>query len=251
MNKNFISKKTGIFLLTGAMVFGLAACGQKKPMQSGDKMKAPTVKEQAKDAMQNKNDKGAKDVKDTKGTKDNKNAKDAMAPKGTEAGKSVKEMKEGKNGSNIGKFETSDLDNNKVTQEIFKENKLTMVNVFSSTCNSCMEELPHLAELSKEYKDKKVGIVGLNIDVDTTQKPDDASKKAVLDTLADKKGDMKVVFVDKNLADKFMKKADILPYTFFVDKDGNIVGEEYLGAHSKEDWAKIIDKELEKVAENK
>lgn len=83
MNKNFISKKTGIFLLMGAMVFGLAACGQKKPMQSGDKMKAPMVKEQAKDAMQNKNDKGTKDVKDTKGTKDNKNAKDAMAPKGT------------------------------------------------------------------------------------------------------------------------------------------------------------------------
>ena len=57
--------------------------------------------------------------------------------------------------ANIGEFETTDLEKNKVTQEVFRENDLTMVNMFSSTCNPCMEELPYLAELAKEYKDKK------------------------------------------------------------------------------------------------
>lgn len=151
-------------------------------------------------------------------------------------------------GGNIGKFETTDLENNKVTQDIFKENDLTLVNLLSSTCNPCMEELPHLAELSNEYKDKKVGVLGINMDMDSKGNPDEDSKKALLKILSKKKNNMKVIFMEQNLISKLMKKTEAIPYTFFVDKNGNIVGEEYLGDRSKEDWAKIIDKELNNVS---
>ncbi|SFE14155.1 TlpA family protein disulfide reductase [Peptostreptococcus sp. D1] len=151
-------------------------------------------------------------------------------------------------GENIGKFEATDLENNKVTQDIFKENDLTLVNLLSSTCNPCMEELPHLAELSNEYKDKKVGVLGVNIDMDSKGNPDEDSKKALLKILSKKKNNMKVIFMEQNLMNKLMKKTEAIPYTFFVDKNGNIVGEEYLGDRSKEDWAKIIDKELKNVS---
>ena len=38
-----------------------------------------------------------------------------------------------------------------------------------------------------------------------------------------------------------------VPETFFVDRDGNIVGETYSGSRSFEDWKSIIEKELEGV----
>lgn len=60
---------------------------------------------------------------------------------------------------------------------------------------------------------------------------------------------MKVISMDQNLISKLMKKTEAIPYTFFVDKNGNIVGEEYLGDRSKEDWAKIIDKELKNISQ--
>lgn len=159
------------------------------------------------------------------------------------------EVQKGNSKENIGKFETTDLENNKVTQDVFKENDLTLVNLLSSTCNPCMEELPHLAELSNEYKDKKVGVLGVNIDMDSKGNPDEDSKKALLKILSKKKNNMKVIFMDQNLVSKLMKKTEAIPYTFFVDKNGNIVGEEYLGDRSKEDWAKIIDKELKNVSQ--
>lgn len=157
------------------------------------------------------------------------------------------EVQKGNSKENIGKFETTDLENNKVTQDVFKENDLTLVNLLSSTCNPCMEELPHLAELSNEYKDKKVGVLGVNIDMDSKGNPDENSRKAVSQVLSKSKSNMKVIFWDENLMQTLLQKTDALPYTFFVDKDGNIVGEEYLGDKSKEEWSKVIDKELKNI----
>ena len=38
------------------------------------------------------------------------------------------------------------------------------------------------------------------------------------------------------------------PETFFVDKEGNIVGETYSGSHSLDEWKEIVEKELENVS---
>lgn len=165
----------------------------------------------------------------------------------TDSKPAASETKKDTKSGNIGEFETTDLQKNKVTQDVFKENDLTMVNLFSSTCNPCMEELPHLAELSNEYKDKKVGVLGVNIDIDSKGNPDENSRKAVSQVLSKSKSNMKVIFWDENLMQTLLQKTDALPYTFFVDKDGNIVGEEYLGDKSKEEWSKVIDKELKNI----
>ncbi len=151
-----------------------------------------------------------------------------------------------KNGKGLEKFKTVDMDGNTVTQEIFKENKLTMVNVFSSTCNPCMGELPDLSQLAKDLKNEKVGIVGINIDLDQSGNPDSKSKEAVKKVLKGNLGHMKIIFPDDNILANVVSKTDTIPYTFFVDNNGKIVGKEILGAHSKAEWEKIIRKELKK-----
>ncbi len=144
----------------------------------------------------------------------------------------------------LGTFSATDMNNNKITESLFQENALTLVNVFSSTCNPCMGELPHLAELATEYKSKKVGILALNIDTDSEGNIDEASKEAVLKVLGDNNKDMKVAFWGKSLMQTLSAKTDALPYSFFVDKNGKIVGEELLGAYSKQEWAEMLDKQL-------
>ncbi len=146
----------------------------------------------------------------------------------------------------IGNFQTVDLDGKEITQEIFKENDLTMVNVFSTTCNPCMKELPYLAELSTELKNEKIRIVGLNIDMDLEGNPDENAIKIVKDVLSKVNSNMTVIFPDNNLIENVLTKTDAMPYTFFVDKNGNIVGESYLGDRSKEEWKKIIKEELQR-----
>ncbi len=147
--------------------------------------------------------------------------------------------------NNIGNFNTVDLNDAAVTQDIFKENDLTMINVFSSMCNPCMAELPDLAALSEEYKGKRFGIVGLNMDLDMEGKPDEASKEAVKEVLKNAGSAMTVIFPEDTLLEKVVMRTDAIPYSIFVDKNGNIVGKDYMGSHTKAEWQAIIEEAIE------
>ena len=44
-----------------------------------------------------------------------------------------------------------------------------------------------------------------------------------------------------------MNGIQAMPETFFVDSNGNIVGDTYSGAKSAKEWKQVIEKELEKI----
>ena len=48
-------------------------------------------------------------------------------------------------------FEAKDMEGNEVTSGVFAESKLTMINVWATYCNPCLNEMPDLGELSGEY----------------------------------------------------------------------------------------------------
>ena len=148
--------------------------------------------------------------------------------------------------SDIKDFDTVDMDGKQVTDQFLKEHKLTLVNVMSSTCNPCMEELPVLMKLSEEFKDKDVGFMGLNIDMDTKGNPDSESAKVMQKLQKENGGTMKIVFPDNVLLEKVLANVDAMPYTFFVDQDGNVVGNDYLGDKSEEQWREIIANQLKR-----
>ena len=62
-------------------------------------------------------------------------------------------------------FSGSDLNGNPVTIEIFAENKVTMLNIWGTFCGPCIREMPDLAKLNKENKDKNFEVVGIIIDI--------------------------------------------------------------------------------------
>ena len=62
-------------------------------------------------------------------------------------------------------FEGTDLEGNTISQDIFTQSKLTMVNVWATYCNPCLSEMPGLGELAAEYDAEEFQIIGIVSDV--------------------------------------------------------------------------------------
>lgn len=56
---------------------------------------------------------------------------------------------------------TVDLDGNPVSGDIFADNTLTMINIWGSFCNPCIEEMPMLEQMNGDLKEKNVAIIGV------------------------------------------------------------------------------------------
>lgn len=62
-------------------------------------------------------------------------------------------------------FETTDLDGNPVkSEDIFSRNDITMLNVWATWCNPCVEELEELGRIDQRLRDINCGIVGILFD---------------------------------------------------------------------------------------
>lgn len=149
----------------------------------------------------------------------------------------------------FGEFTSTDLDGNEISNDIFKNNELTMVNIWATFCNPCLAEMPELGVINLEYKEQGFEVVGividtLNSDGSISNEQVDMVKEIVAMTGAD----YKHILPSESLISIKLKDVYSVPETVFVDKNGNVV-DSYLGAKSKEKWEKIIDENLKKVKE--
>lgn len=143
---------------------------------------------------------------------------------------------------NLGEFSIKDIEGNTYTQELFADYDITMINLFTTWCSPCVREIPDLEKLNNEMADQGVQVVGIVLDsVD--------QKGNVLDTVVEQakllaeRTEAAYPFLipdESNLNGRLMG-IDAVPETFFVDKDGNIIGETYTGSRSLEDWKAIIE----------
>ena len=139
---------------------------------------------------------------------------------------------------------TKDINGKEFSSKDFANYDLTMVNVFATWCTACIQEIPDLTEVQKEMQAKGVNIVGIVTDtVDDTGENREALEKAKL--IQEKtKANYSFLMPDKTNFNGRLNGIQALPETFFVDKNGQIVGETYSGSHNKKDWTAIIEKEL-------
>lgn len=142
-------------------------------------------------------------------------------------------------------MEAKDLDGNSLSGDIFKENKLTLVNVWNLGCTPCIQEIPHLNEINEEYKDKGVGVYGLyyNFGNDLS----DTDKKEIDALLESAKADYPHIVPSENMymSDELMQ-LQAFPTTFFIDSNGGIV-KAVEGARDFDGWKELIDKVLKEV----
>ena len=149
--------------------------------------------------------------------------------------------------TDLSNLQTMDIDGKEFSGKSFSDYDLTMVNVFATWCSPCVQEIPDLAEIQKEMKDKGVNIVGVVTDtVDQTGENQEALEKAKL-IRERSKAEYPFLIPDKSNFNGRLSGIQAFPETFFVDKKGQIVGETYSGSHNKKAWLEIIEKELAKV----
>ena len=197
-------KKMKYLLLVMAMTLALVACGSKDEASSEDAVQ---------ESVEESTDNAANETEES-------NTSDE------ESDDSFKIF---------GTFTTQTLDGEEVTQDIFAEADLTMVNIWGTFCGPCINEMPGLGEISREYEDKGFQIIGMLCDV--TAPGDETALEIVNETQADY---MHVVASD-DLMSGILQYVTSVPTTIFVDKEGNMVGEAQMGSRDKDSWELLIN----------
>lgn len=142
----------------------------------------------------------------------------------------------GTSGGNVfGAFTAETLDGTEVTEDIFKEADLTMVNIWGTFCGPCIREMPELGEISREYEGQGFQIVGMLCDVY------EAGDETALEIVEKTQADYTHITASPDLANGILRQVQAVPTTIFVDSGGNQVGETYTGSMDKAAWLKIIE----------
>ena len=135
-------------------------------------------------------------------------------------------------------FEGTDLEGNPVTSELFKENSVTVVNFWFSTCAPCIAELGELNALNEELKLKGGAVIGINADTIGGDESMIMEARSILE----KKGAayQNIHFSADSEAGKLTYSITAFPTTVVVDRSGRIVGEPILGGINNEAQMKAL-----------
>lgn len=140
-------------------------------------------------------------------------------------------------------FEASDTKENEVSSGIFLETKLTMINVWATYCNPCLEEMTDLGELSREYDSGEFQIIGVISDV--PEGTDQDSLEKVSGLIEQTGADYPHLLINQSIYKAMLADVTVVPTTFFFDEHGMLL-DTLVGARDKDGWKEIIDALLEK-----
>lgn len=143
----------------------------------------------------------------------------------------------------IPQFKSKDVKGNEITNKIFKNSKLTLINMWGTWCGPCVGELPYLQKLSETMKKKNVNVIGIVEDGKN-------NVKGVEDILKQKKVKYTNIIPSDKLYDDLISLISAYPTSIIVNDKGKIVSEIISGAKSTEQYIKIVDKILEKEKES-
>ena len=135
-------------------------------------------------------------------------------------------------------FSAKTVSGEDISSDLFKDSKLTVVNVWGSWCGPCVQEIPELQKLYESMKDKDVNVIGLAQDAGTDL---DAVKEII-----DKNKVTYQNIVPEGATEDFVMSIMAFPTTFFVDSDRNIVGV-IQGNRNLEAFTAAVEGVLEKL----
>ena len=156
------------------------------------------------------------------------------------AGITLTEPQKLKSGAAIGNkisFETKDLDGNTVTsEELFAQNKVTMVNIWATWCGPCKNELSELEKMNTEIEAKGCKIIGICDDATEGQSTIEEAKSIL------KEKGVNYLNIRQTAEIKSLLPPLAYPTTYFVDSEGRLLTEPVVGAlfaeyHSRLDEA--------------
>ena len=144
-------------------------------------------------------------------------------------------------------FSTKSLEGKEISDDMFAKNKVTMLNIWGTFCPPCIKEMPDLAKLNEANKEKGVEVAGIVIDLTDRNGNIIPQAKKDADTIIAKTGaNYTHIVPSKDMMNGLLRNVQAVPTTIFVNSEGKIIGQIYMGARSQKDWQKIIDGLLNK-----
>src|SRR5437870_13502015 len=108
------------------------------------------------------------------------------------------------------------LDNNQRAQLADYKGKVVVLDFYATWCEPCRAETPHLVNLQKQYGDKGLQVIGLNVggDDDRAQVPAFAKEFGIEYPLA---------YPDDDLVDQLLSDNQNIPQSFVYDRNGKLI----------------------------
>lgn len=141
-------------------------------------------------------------------------------------------------------FSETDMDGNAITDDIFSDFDITIVNFWNNGCGTCIAEMPELEELYQDFQKENINLIGVGTDSGESEEQLELAK-----SILEEKG---VTYQnispnpDNDFYKDFISEIAGYPTTYVVDKEGNIVGAPLIGnvkeqmdaLQSRIDWSR-------------
>lgn len=144
---------------------------------------------------------------------------------GSQSGSDSYEVEKMEIGTALGNFASTDLDGNEVTDAIFAEKDVTILNIWGTYCGPCKEEMPGLAALDEELPDN-VQIIGMVIDV-----PEGDTE--MIETAKEICKDNNITYTNivmNESVEELLSSIEAIPTTFILDSEGKTICTPIIGA---------------------
>lgn len=137
-------------------------------------------------------------------------------------------------------FEAQTLTGETVTQDIFKDYKVTMINIWAPWCSPCVKEMPDLAKLHDSMLPQGTNMISICID-------SDSDPQGARDILNKVSAHFTTLIPNAGLAE-FLNGFSAIPSTVFVDSEGNFIGKTVTGVPGRGEPAEAYAKILAELA---
>lgn len=130
-------------------------------------------------------------------------------------------------------FSEPDMDGNVVTNDIFSQYDVTIVNFWNNGCGTCIEEMPELEVMFQNFKEQNINLIGVGADSGEGEE-----QLATAKEILSEKG---VTYLnvspspESDFYKNFISGLTGYPTTYIVDGQGNIIGAPIIGNVKKQE----------------
>lgn len=124
-------------------------------------------------------------------------------------------------------FSETDMDGNTITNDIFSNYDVTIVNFWNNGCGTCIAEMPELEELYQQFQTQNINLIGVGADSGEGEEQLELARSI----LQEKGVTYQNISPDpeQDFYKDFVSDITGYPTTYVVDSEGNIIGAPLVG----------------------